>query len=96
MSRKATQAAPINFDDIAHLIAKEWYRLAVRDLSSEWFLYYRTAREGERIALPIPSREFDAPDGYTRGIKISVAWGVDTATRHIADAMRTLPILGHE
>jgi hypothetical protein len=79
--------------DIAHLVSADWYRQAIRAPYAKFFLWYRKAKPGERIALPIVS--VDAPnDEYTRSIQISNAWTTESAKRAIAGAMKALPILG--
>lgn len=80
--------------DMAGLIARTWYKDAIRAPFGRWFLYYREAREGEKVAIPLYATEDDAPDGYTRSIAISTAWTTERATQEIHDAMRSLPILG--
>lgn len=77
---------------IARTVAREWYRLQVRDLSAYLYVWHRARREGETIALPIVSADCPA-EGYTRGLALSPMWGEDTATREIHDAMRAWPIL---
>lgn len=79
--------------NVARLAANDWFRQACRNPYTPFFLYWRKAKAGEKMALPIVAT--DAPnEEYTRDIQISNAWSTDIATRKIAEAMYTLPILG--
>lgn len=94
----ATARAPLNLEDIGRTIARVWYKDQIRNLSSTFYLYFRHARPGERIALPILSTEADAASltEHTRGMRVSIAWTETQAAREIARWMRTAPILGAE
>ena len=79
--------------DTARVVANEWHRLACRDIHTPLHLWFREARGGERMAIPLVSADCPA-DGYRQAITFSVAWTKDVAQRRVNDAMRSLPILG--
>lgn len=85
-----------DIEGVARTIARVWYKDQIRSLSSTFFLYWRTAKAGERVAIPVLSTEHDATGltEHTRGLRVSIAWTENEAARHIADWMWTLPILG--
>jgi hypothetical protein len=87
-----------DIEGIARTIAEVWYRDQIRNLSSTFYLYWRHARAGERVAIPVLSTEDDATSltEHTRGLRLSIAWTRDEARRRIADWMMALPILGAE
>ena len=83
---------PAERDNLAAVIAKDWYRQACREPYGKFFLWHRPAREGEKVAIPIVS--LDAPnEAYIRDIQISNAWPVHVAARKIAERLSVLPIL---
>lgn len=79
--------------DTARVVANEWHRLACRDTHTPLHLWYREARNGECLAIPLVSADCPA-DGYRQSITFSLAWTKDLAQRRVNDAMRSLPILG--
>jgi hypothetical protein len=79
--------------DLAALIAKDWYRQAVRQPFAQFFLWYRRAKQGERYSLPIVATE-KVNEEYCQSISISNAWTKEITTRKIAEELRHLPILG--
>lgn len=81
------------FASVAETIAREWYRLCVRSGCQTFRLWYRRARDGEKMAIPLVSIQCPA-DGYEPSIELSISWNTVQAARHILEAMNTLPILG--
>lgn len=82
-----------SFASVADTIAREWYRLCTRSGCQTFTLWYRPAKAGERMAIPLVS--IDRPnDEYSPSISISIAWSTQQAARHILEAMNTLPIIG--
>ncbi len=80
--------------NLAREAANAWYRLAVQQPGAIFYLWWRTARPQERIA-PLVAASTAPSAEYRQSIQLSGAWSTDLATRKIAEAMMTLPILGH-
>jgi hypothetical protein len=80
--------------NIAAEVAAEWYRQAVRTPFGKFALWYREARDGERIARPVIAMKSPGSE-FSQSIDISGALSTERVTRQVAEAMRTLPILGN-
>lgn len=85
-----------DIEDTARTIARVWFKDQIRNLSSTFYLYWRRARAGERIAIPVLSTERDALSltEHARGLRVSIAWTEDQAQRQIAEWLMSLPIYG--
>ena len=84
-------------EELAHFIAGVWFKDQCRNPYASFYLWYREARDGERISLPIVST--DAPnDDYKLATpeRISGAMTKEQVGRKIADCMMRLPILSAE
>ena len=82
-------------NSIAETISNDWYRLQVRNMHSSYYLWHRTAKPGEQIAIPLISE--DCPnDEYTLSSpeRISPALTKQQAAYRINEIMLKLPILG--
>lgn len=79
--------------DLSAFLARVWVKDAVRSLHTPFFLWWRKAREGERIACPIVATEQPNED-FTRSIQLSNAWTSNVATRKIREALQTAEIVG--
>jgi len=77
---------------VAPVIANDWYRKAIRQPWSKFYLYWRPAKVGERMSLPIIDVALPN-DEYTQDIQISNAWSVTQTTGKVIERMRKLPIL---
>lgn len=82
-------------DSVADLAVKDWYKRATRAPYEKYFLYWRPARKGERMSLPIID-PVDSPlldNGYTKDIPISTALTMNQVFNRVRERMRQLPIL---
>jgi hypothetical protein len=81
--------------DLSSFLARQWVKMACRDLHTPLFLWWRKAREGERIACPIIAAEQPNED-FTRSIRLSNAWPSQIAMRKINEALQSAEIVGKD
>ena len=80
-------------DNLASVISNDWYSQACRNRYEKFFLWYRTAKPDEKVAIPIVGVSCPAV-GYVQDIQISNAWTKSQAAKRIAERLNVLPILG--
>ncbi len=82
---------------IADTIASAWFKDQCRDRFAYFYLWYRLAKPGEKISIPIHSG--DPPNDEYRLAsphRLSPAWTINQCKVFIQNTMKTLPILGEE
>ena len=72
----------------------DWFRRQSADLYAAYYLYYRKARPGEKVATPIIARDIPGDEwALAMPEKLSISWTKETAQTRCYEALQTLPIL---